>query len=205
MRKYWCDLRHLGNNYDVTQHWDVDRKLRIGLQNTQRRRSLCIKCVSSYDNYAIILHTGRHCQIWNISPTLNPQQVFLKKSTVLWWDRIVPAPYCPAYVSETDPEASQWGTRLWSATTARSVAQIPQRASVRQSYFPQCTTLFVHVSPTKWCIVGYLFEALWDVWDGSAGLTRVYDEKVWSRWHGQLLRNLIIGPRSEKQTTDKLV
>ena len=24
----------------------------------------------------------------------------------------------------------------------------------------------VHISVTKWCIVGYLFDALWDLWDG---------------------------------------
>ena len=25
----------------------------------------------------------------------------------------------------------------------------------------------VHISVTKWCIVGYLTDALWDLWDGS--------------------------------------
>ena len=25
----------------------------------------------------------------------------------------------------------------------------------------------VHISVTKWCIVGYLSDALWDLWDGS--------------------------------------
>ena len=30
-----------------------------------------------------------------------------------------------------------------------------------------CT--FVHISVTKWCIVGYLSDALWDLWDGSIG------------------------------------
>ena len=28
-----------------------------------------------------------------------------------------------------------------------------------------CT--FVHISVTKWCIVGYLSDALWHLWDGS--------------------------------------
>ena len=28
-----------------------------------------------------------------------------------------------------------------------------------------CT--YVHISVTKWCIVGYLSDALWDLWDGS--------------------------------------
>ena len=27
----------------------------------------------------------------------------------------------------------------------------------------------VHISVTKWCIVGYLSDALWDLWDGSIG------------------------------------
>ena len=25
----------------------------------------------------------------------------------------------------------------------------------------------VHISVTKWCIVGYMFDALWDLWHGS--------------------------------------
>ena len=25
----------------------------------------------------------------------------------------------------------------------------------------------VHISVTKWCVVGYLYDALWDLWDGS--------------------------------------
>ena len=29
----------------------------------------------------------------------------------------------------------------------------------------KCT--YVHISVTKWCIVGYLSDALWDLWDGS--------------------------------------
>ena len=27
----------------------------------------------------------------------------------------------------------------------------------------------VHISVTKWCIVGYLSDALWDLWDGCVG------------------------------------
>ena len=30
-----------------------------------------------------------------------------------------------------------------------------------QSHIPQCT-----ISVTKWCIVGHLFDALWDLWEG---------------------------------------
>ena len=28
----------------------------------------------------------------------------------------------------------------------------------------------VHISVTKWCIAGYLSNALWDLWDGSLGM-----------------------------------
>ena len=34
--------------------------------------------------------------------------------------------------------------------------------------YPQCTIL--KISVTKWCIVGYMSDALWDLWDGSIEL-----------------------------------
>ena len=39
--------------------------------------------------------------------------------------------------------------------------------------YPQCTILeqkCVHISLTKWCIVAYLSNALWDLWDWSIPL-----------------------------------
>ena len=48
----------------------------------------------------------------------------------------------------------------------------------------------VHISVTKWCIVGYLFNALWDLWDGSVHVVSRRHERVimvsgnqrWSDW-----------------------
>ena len=39
----------------------------------------------------------------------------------------------------------------------------------------------VHISVTKWCIVGYLSDALWDFWDGSVGWCRQLwlQNRVW--------------------------
>ena len=38
--------------------------------------------------------------------------------------------------------------------------------TMRHSVTEMCTC--VHISVTKWCIVGYLSNALWDLWDGSS-------------------------------------
>ena len=55
---------------------------------------------------------------------------------------------------------------------------------------PQCTSLIsqmyhivtemctcVHISVTKWCIVGYLSRTLWDLWDGLLYL--IYFPHIW--------------------------
>ena len=45
-----------------------------------------------------------------------------------------------------------------------------QNASVpypTMQYFVTEMCTGVHISVTKWCIVGYLSDALWDLWDGS--------------------------------------
>ena len=39
-----------------------------------------------------------------------------------------------------------------------------------------CT--YVHISVTKWCIVGYLSDALWDLWVGSNGYTAIWTRAV---------------------------
>ena len=41
--------------------------------------------------------------------------------------------------------------------------------TMHQSHIPQCIILkqkYTHISVTKWCIVGHLPNALWDLWDG---------------------------------------
>ena len=53
---------------------------------------------------------------------------------------------------------------LWFCN--RAVSQIPQCTSPILHNAPFCNRN-VHISVTKWCIVGYLSNALWDLWDGS--------------------------------------
>ena len=36
----------------------------------------------------------------------------------------------------------------------------------------------VHISVTKWCIVGYLYDALWDLWNGSIESPKIYFELI---------------------------
>ena len=49
------------------------------------------------------------------------------------------------------------------------VTQIPQCKSPISHNAPFVTEMCtcVHISVTKWCIVGYMPDALWDLWDGS--------------------------------------
>ena len=51
----------------------------------------------------------------------------------------------------------------------RPISQIPQCIGAVSHNAPFCNRN-VHISVTKWCIVGYLFDALWDLWDGSIRL-----------------------------------
>ena len=36
----------------------------------------------------------------------------------------------------------------------------------------------VHISVTNWCIVGYLLDALWDLWDGSIHVEYICDKQI---------------------------
>ena len=36
----------------------------------------------------------------------------------------------------------------------------------------------VYISVTKWCIVGYLFDALWDLWDGSIDSIHIHNDVI---------------------------
>ena len=51
----------------------------------------------------------------------------------------------------------------------RPISQIPEcycAISQYATFVPEMCTC-VHISVTKWCIVGYLSDALWDLWEGS--------------------------------------
>ena len=41
--------------------------------------------------------------------------------------------------------------------------------TMHQFVTEMCTN--VHISVTKWCIMGFLFDALWDLWDGYINLS----------------------------------
>ena len=51
----------------------------------------------------------------------------------------------------------------------RPISQIPECICVISHSATFCNRMctYVHISVTKWCIVGYLSDAMWDVWDGS--------------------------------------
>ena len=48
----------------------------------------------------------------------------------------------------------------------RPISQIQQCVSPISHNEPFCNRN-VHLSVTKWCIVGYMSDAFWDLWDGS--------------------------------------
>ena len=49
-----------------------------------------------------------------------------------------------------------------------SISHIPLCTSPISNNAPFCNRN-VHISGTKWCIVGYLLDVLWDLWNGSLG------------------------------------
>ena len=57
----------------------------------------------------------------------------------------------------------------------RDISQIPQCTNSISHYTPFCYRN-VHISVTKCCIVWYLTDALWDLWDGSIE----YTVSIWS-------------------------
>ena len=63
-----------------------------------------------------------------------------------------------------------WGPGIQSAAN-RLISQIPQCISPISHNATLCNRN-VHISVTKWCIVGYFSDALWDLWDGSIGFLR---------------------------------
>ena len=76
------------------------------------------------------------------------------------------------------------GTRIVAPTVAAGRHDLSRvlyiyctNPTMHQSHIPQCTfcNRNVHISVTKWCIVGYMYNALWDLRDGSFMLFH---------WHG---------------------
>ena len=82
-------------------------------------------------------------------------------------------------------------TKFFSTTPA---AQIPQCTSPISHSAPICNRN-VHISVTKWCIVGYLAIALWDLWGGSIHRWLEY------QWcHISLLASQTIGNSTVRST-----
>ena len=62
------------------------------------------------------------------------------------------------------------GLSIWCHLSSINPSHKSQNASVpyttMQHFVTEIRTC-VHISVTKWCIVGYLSDAFWDLWDGS--------------------------------------
>ena len=59
----------------------------------------------------------------------------------------------------------------------KPLAQIPWCTSLVSHNAPFCNRN-VHLSVTKWCIIGYLSSALWDLWDGSIGWQKCHFNEI---------------------------
>ena len=62
-------------------------------------------------------------------------------------------------------------------------AQIPQCTSPISHNAPFCNR---NISATKWCIVGYLADALWDLWGGPIGFDNTICDYIWNNNKSQL-------------------
>ena len=60
--------------------------------------------------------------------------------------------WCVKYINKIDPSHKSQNASVPYPTMQHFVTEM-------------CTC--VHISVTKWCIVGYLSDAFWDLWDGS--------------------------------------
>ena len=78
---------------------------------------------------------------------------------------------------------------MYLFATNCTIAQIPKCTSAISQNAPFCYRN-VHISVTKWCILGYLSDALWDLWDGS-----IWDEA--SSWLIILLQSPPVIQHSE--------
>ena len=57
-----------------------------------------------------------------------------------------------------------------------------------------CTHL--HISVTKWCIVGYGTDALWDIWDWSIAKPHTCQERYWNYSYIEECNSIITGSDS---------
>ena len=88
------------------------------------------------------------------------QYLLWKKSFVFWFKfcsmKYVPhGPINNIVVSVNGLTPNRQQAITWTCST---------NPAMHQCHIPHCN---VHISVTKWCIVGYLSDALWDLWDGS--------------------------------------
>ena len=80
----------------------------------------------------------------------------------------------------------------------RPVTQIPQYKKIApyliMHHFVTETCTCVHISATKWCIMGYSSNALWYLWGGSISLTLVlidiYCNNIWGSTYKSNLSKL---------------
>ena len=74
-------------------------------------------------------------------------------------------------------------TRYYLRRDNRPMSQIPQciRQIWRQNFVTEISAR-VHISVTKWCIMGYGFDALWDLCHRSIAKVKL----MMRRWHGQV-------------------
>ena len=71
-----------------------------------------------------------------------------------------------------------WRGEMGNSHTGDTIEQshIPYNAPVPYPTMHNCVAkmcLWLHIADDKWCILGYLSDALWDSWDGSV--------RIWSR------------------------
>ena len=50
-------------------------------------------------------------------------------------------------------------------------------------YFVTEMCTCVHISVTKWCIVGYFSDVLWNLWNGSIGRFHLTDKNLIKTWN----------------------
>ena len=83
---------------------------------------------------------------------------------------------------------------------SRPISQIPQCTSPIYHNAQFCNRN-VHISVTKWCVMGYLSDAFWDLWDGSirsgTHFTNDFSITIQIRWkfHLALIQLLMIKSR----------
>ena len=110
--------------------------------------------------------TGYLDQVWRRKPTLAQDAAWYQQSSREW-------PQGQLTTQQRD-SAQQWEQMNYQVSW-QGVVSIDQSHKSHNAPVPyptmhhfvteMCTR--VHISVTKWCIVGYLPDALWDLWDWS--------------------------------------